>query len=208
VILLWRFNRPLRDSIRYEFRQRSSEHAPNTLPPPGVTIKRSADLAASENLCLVHGAWAADSIPRHKALVYSISPEGGSTALVTTQCALFQVHPAAITQQLVMERQGPPPAPKSGRIARSGMRASREVYRYAVWCGFRIIERQPCPPPWTRLLPLHASASPSAGVGSRLRTYLGAGVIPAWAHWKTPPVGIRRADSGPNCAGWRGTESR
>src|ERR1039458_7738458 len=67
VILLRQVNRPLQDSIRYGYgRHQSSEHAPNTLPPPGIIIKRSADLAASENLCRRHIAPGSDYTPPHK----------------------------------------------------------------------------------------------------------------------------------------------
>src|ERR1035437_8944948 len=153
------------------------EHAPNTLPPPGITIKRSADLAASENLCRLHGV--RPQTP-HLGTKHSFIASRRKAGQRRTSHCNVRFSNCASSHQIGLSESG----------HGSGLRLSG---------GFRIIDRQPCPPPWTRLSPPHASASPSADPGSRPRTYLGAGEIPAWARSRPPPPGTRRAGPDPRC---------
>ena len=78
-----------------------SEHAPNTLPPPGHK-KRIADLAASENLRSRNIVLRSDYTPPHKAIVYSISPEVGSTSVndVGAMMSLAWSRPTSIRPHL------------------------------------------------------------------------------------------------------------
>src|SRR6266481_3634932 len=79
VILFRHVNRSLEDSIRREYGcHRGSEHASTARH---IKIKRSADLAASDNLCRRSVVPESDYTPLHKTVVYSILLEGGSMML-------------------------------------------------------------------------------------------------------------------------------
>src|ERR1700686_4828382 len=78
VILFRDVNRPLEDSIRQGYGcHRSSEHAPNTLPPP-YQNKEECRFGRVGKLAYRHIVPRSDYTPLHKALVYSILPEVGS----------------------------------------------------------------------------------------------------------------------------------
>src|SRR5208337_4487066 len=118
----------------------------------------------------------------HEAFVYSILAEGGSTARITAGCGLR------------LRRHYPPRrfAANLGFVSGHRFIPRHESHRNG---RFRIIEHLPCQPPWTRLSPPHASASPGIGEAATCE------------RWSAPPPGTRRADFEINCGGWHGTES-
>jgi len=83
-VLLRRVSRPLGDSIHRAYgRHRSSEHVPNTLPPPEIMKRRLPIWPRRKNSCPRHIAPRSDYTPWHKALVYSTLPEVGSMTDIT-----------------------------------------------------------------------------------------------------------------------------
>jgi hypothetical protein len=177
----------LEDSVppRYDS-QPEYEHAPNTLPPPGIIKKmRSAGLAASENFVSPADRPWSSYLPRHKALVYSILPEVGSMMSITGgEVGFFELPGGRSRLRLLVQT-----APGATRErADAGVCRNRSC--------FRIIEHPPCPPRLTRLLPPRVGPCPN-----------GFGALTC-ALWNAPPPGTPHGDFGSNFAELRKMESR